>query len=307
MLSPPSWRLVIQSLPVVVSSFFISPTIRGSGLVDLLVAGRCVYGAHVDGATHLIELKLGVLPSEVEHVYRVLCVAGVGHPLHAHALVGVIARLGDIKGLPHVPALGLLLDVLVDPVGEEGSLVEVTDKVSVEVLAELLEELVEATVKEEAEVLLEVLAELVVLVAEVVVVAVSVSVCGHGGGCGQHHRRHRHHHRQKHHLPHLLVSLSSVFCPRAQPVPASSRPVGFSPEIPGVSYRAPSPGLRCLPRLCRMGGRRPHRASARGSSGRTQDTRVPAQEEEKKWREEITPERTSRAAPGEEAGPNWAL
>src|SRR5918999_3978839 len=152
MLSPPSWRLVIQSLPVVVSSFIISPTIGGSGLVDLLVAGRCVYGAHVDRATHLIELELGVLPSEVEHVYRVLGVAGVGHTLHAHALVGVIARLGDIKGLPHVPALGLLFDIA---------------KCEAVVEEILLEVLLEATVKEEAEVLLEVLAELVVLVAEV--------------------------------------------------------------------------------------------------------------------------------------------
>src|ERR671910_2268717 len=185
MLSPPGWRLVNQSLPVVVTS----SSVRRSGLVDLLVARRCVYGAHVDRATHLIELKLGVLPSEVEHVYRVLGVAGVGYSLHAHALVGVIARLGDVEGLFDVRALGLLLSLLGYPVGEEGSLIEVTDKVSVEVLAKLLEELVEVTVKEEAEVLLEVLAELVVLVAEVVVVAVPVSVCGHGGGGGQHHRR----------------------------------------------------------------------------------------------------------------------
>src|SRR5919112_6387446 len=144
MLSPPSWRLVIQSLPVVVSSFIISPTIGGSGLVDLLVAGRCVYGAHVDRATHLIELKLGILPSEVEHVYRVLGVAGVGHPLHAHTLVGVVAAPPDIKGLPHIPALSRLLGGLEEPVSEISETVEevflvVAEEVTIEVLAELLE------------------------------------------------------------------------------------------------------------------------------------------------------------------------
>src|SRR5918995_6084722 len=256
MLSPPGWRLVIQSLPVVVTS----SSVRRSGLVDLLIACRCVYGAHVDRATHLIELKLGVLPSKVEHVYRVLGVAGVGHSLHAHALVGVVAHLGDIKGLPHVPALGLLLGLLGYPVGEEGSLVEVTDTVSVEVLAELLEELLEATVKEEAEVLLEVLAELVVLVAEVVVVAVPVSVCGHGGGCGQHHRRHRHHHRQQHHLPHLPFSLSFFVFLRffasgldpSRPAlgPSDSRPKTY---VSLIGLRPP--GLHCLPRS--WGRRRP--------------------------------------------------
>src|SRR5918993_2999319 len=160
--SPPGWRLVIQSLPVVSSSVVVVtsvvvPSVRGSGLVDRLVARGCVYGAHVDRAAHLIELKLDVLTSEAEHVYRVLGVAGVGHPLHAHALVGVIACLGDIEGLPHVPAFSHLLGLLrYIPTAEEVFLL-VAEEVPVEVFAELVEEvLVEVTVEEEAEVLIEV-------------------------------------------------------------------------------------------------------------------------------------------------------
>jgi hypothetical protein len=86
----------------------------------------------------------------LDDVYDVLDVAGVGHPLRIHCLVGVVARLGDVEGLIYVPALGLLLDVLLDPVADVlevtdevvikvlAELIEVTDKVSVEVLAEVV-------------------------------------------------------------------------------------------------------------------------------------------------------------------------
>ena len=77
--------------------------------------------------------------------------------MRTHSLIGVVTRAGDLEGLVYVPALGFLLDVLVDPVSEVDEVVvevvEVTDEVFIKVLAELIE------VTEE--VFIEVLAEVV--------------------------------------------------------------------------------------------------------------------------------------------------
>jgi hypothetical protein len=95
-------------------------------------------------SSQLIQLEVVDLPSDIEDVYRILGVAGVGHSLRAHALVGVGPGAGDVEGLIGVPALGLLvggLEYLVSEITEtvEQVFLVVAEEVPVEVLAELLE------------------------------------------------------------------------------------------------------------------------------------------------------------------------
>jgi hypothetical protein len=114
-----------------------------SGLVDPLDAVRRGRRTQLDRRPNVVKLEVLSIPSDLDDVYDVLDVAGVGHPLRIHCLVGVVARLGDVEGLIYVPALGLLLDVLLDPVADVEEVVvevlEVTDEVVIKVLAELIE------------------------------------------------------------------------------------------------------------------------------------------------------------------------
>src|SRR4028119_205616 len=84
---------------------------RRSCLIDLLVARGSGRGAHHDRRTHLIEPDVVRLRTYLEDPYLVLGVAGVGHPLGAHGLVGVVARARNVEGLVYVAALGFLLEV----------------------------------------------------------------------------------------------------------------------------------------------------------------------------------------------------
>src|SRR4028118_808529 len=86
-----------------------------SGLADLLVARRRVLRTHGDRRTDLVELEVVRLGAVLDQIDLVLGVAGVGHPLNPHALVGVVAGLGDVKRLVDVTAVGLLLGLLGDP------------------------------------------------------------------------------------------------------------------------------------------------------------------------------------------------
>jgi hypothetical protein len=85
-----------------------------SGLADHLVARRRVRRAHLDERTHIIELEVVRVRTELGYADLVLGVAGVGHPLGTHRLVGVVTRLGDVERLDYAAALGLLLEVLVE-------------------------------------------------------------------------------------------------------------------------------------------------------------------------------------------------
>jgi hypothetical protein len=96
----------------------------------------------LDRRAAVIELEVVSIPSDLNDACEVLGVAGVGHSLRTHCLVGVVARLRDVEGLVYVPAFGLLLDVLVNtvPKAEEAvvEVVEVTDEISIKVFAELV-------------------------------------------------------------------------------------------------------------------------------------------------------------------------
>src|SRR5918999_3732642 len=142
-------RAGVYSRPSLASGFVCSPALtatlhlpsRGSGLVDLLIARRGRLRAYLNRGVHLIELKVVYLPVELGEVYNVLGVAGVGYSLNACALAGVVARLGDVKGLVYVPALSLLLDVLVQrPIEVE----------ALEVFVVIKEEAVKVVLDEEA-------------------------------------------------------------------------------------------------------------------------------------------------------------
>ena len=103
---------------------------RRGRLVDLLVAGGLLGGAQLDRGTNLLELDVAV-PVEVAeeavvevayevavvyNPYGVLGVAGVGHPLRTHGLVGVGTTISDRERLVYLPALGLLLGLLDYPI-----------------------------------------------------------------------------------------------------------------------------------------------------------------------------------------------
>src|SRR5215212_1045901 len=162
--------------PSLASGFVFSPALtttlhlpsRGSGLVDLLIARSRVRGANLDRRANLLELQVTaisiepvetveeeaevikeealtikvvevvlLLSTKLGDVRHVLGIAGVSHTLHSYALVRVVTRLGDVKGLVYVPALCILLDVLV--------------QVAIEVKAlEVLEVVIEEAVEEEA-------------------------------------------------------------------------------------------------------------------------------------------------------------
>src|SRR5215210_1173827 len=97
----PDCALVISSLL----------TESGSGLVDLLIARRRVFGTHLDRGTAVLELEVAAIPveeetveaveavevAELEDTYLVLGVAGVSRSLDAHALVGVLAPASDVN------------------------------------------------------------------------------------------------------------------------------------------------------------------------------------------------------------------
>ena len=87
-------------------------------MVDPLDAVGRGRGAYRDRRPNVVELEVVSIPSDLDDVYDVLGVAGVGNPLRTHSLIGVVTRAGDLEGLVYVPALGLLLDVLVDPIAE---------------------------------------------------------------------------------------------------------------------------------------------------------------------------------------------
>jgi hypothetical protein len=63
----------------------------GSGLVDLLVAGGRVLGAHVDVGVDLVELEVVRIGEELDEVELVLGVTGVRDTLDARTLVGVVS------------------------------------------------------------------------------------------------------------------------------------------------------------------------------------------------------------------------
>jgi Mn2+/Fe2+ NRAMP family transporter len=81
-------------------------------LVDLLVARRRDLRAHGDRGAGLIELEVIGFGAVLDNANLVLGVAGVGHSLQAHALIGVVASSGDGERLVHVAAVGILLVVL---------------------------------------------------------------------------------------------------------------------------------------------------------------------------------------------------
>ncbi len=80
-------------------------------MLDVLVARRSGRGAQLDRRTHIIELEVVCLRTYLEDPYLVLGVAGVGHPLGTHGLVGVVARARNVEGLIYVSAFGFLLEV----------------------------------------------------------------------------------------------------------------------------------------------------------------------------------------------------
>ncbi len=134
------------------------------GLVHPLVAFERGLGTNVDVGADIIELEVVGVGADLGHAYLVLCVAGVGHALYVCALVRVVTRAGDLKGLGQVSALGLLLEFLEAVSAEEEAVVEVV------------------TYSEPPE--------------PTGVVVVQIPVVGHRGCCGErHYGRHRRYHR----------------------------------------------------------------------------------------------------------------
>src|SRR5215207_479893 len=97
-----------------VSSESISLAASGCRLVDLLVTGSRVRGAHGDGGANLLELKLVGGGTILENVGHVLGVTGVADTLDAYALGGVVALLGGCERLIELAALAFLLGLLGD-------------------------------------------------------------------------------------------------------------------------------------------------------------------------------------------------
>src|SRR5215212_2763424 len=71
----------------------LTAVVSGRGLVDLLVARGGVARAHVNGRAYVLEFEVVCLGAALNDAYLVLGVSGVGHPLDACALVGVVARV----------------------------------------------------------------------------------------------------------------------------------------------------------------------------------------------------------------------
>ncbi len=139
-------------------------------MIDALVARRRSRGAHLDRRTHLIELEVVRLRTYLEDPYLVLGVARVCHTLGAHGLVGVVARARNVEGLVYVPALGLLLELLVDFAPAEEEAVIIVAVIEEEVV--VAEAVVVVAVIEEEAVVAEVIVVIVVAVIEEEIVAV---------------------------------------------------------------------------------------------------------------------------------------
>src|SRR5215217_1659487 len=71
----------------------LTAVVSGRVLVDLLVARGGVARAHVNGRAYVLEFEVVCLGAALNDAYLVLGVSGVGHPLDACALVGVVARV----------------------------------------------------------------------------------------------------------------------------------------------------------------------------------------------------------------------
>src|ERR671921_836145 len=71
----------------------LTAVVSGRVLVDLLVARGGVARAHVNGRAYVLEFEIVCLGAALNDAYLVLGVSGVGHPLDACALVGVVARV----------------------------------------------------------------------------------------------------------------------------------------------------------------------------------------------------------------------
>src|SRR5919107_2150282 len=93
---------------------WLAPRLAASrrGLVDLLVTGSRVGGAHVDRGANLFELEVIDLAGVLDDVDHVLRVTGVPNTLDVRTLVRVIALTGYLKGLIELAALALLLVLL---------------------------------------------------------------------------------------------------------------------------------------------------------------------------------------------------
>jgi hypothetical protein len=85
-----------------------------SGLVDLLVADGRVARANLDRRAGVLEGEVVGLGAVLDDTYLILGVTRVGHSLNTRALVGVVARVGDVERLVNVPALGLLRGLLIN-------------------------------------------------------------------------------------------------------------------------------------------------------------------------------------------------
>src|SRR5829696_1106111 len=71
----------------------LTAVVSGRVLVDLLVTRGGVARAHVNGRAYVLEFEVVCLGAALNDAYLVLGVSGVGHPLDACALVGVVARV----------------------------------------------------------------------------------------------------------------------------------------------------------------------------------------------------------------------
>jgi hypothetical protein len=94
------------------SAPLLPPVGGGRGLVYCLVAPRRRAGADVDRRARVLEAEVVGLGAVLQNADLVLGVTGVGHTLDVGALVGVVATVGDVKGLVDVAALGLLVEAL---------------------------------------------------------------------------------------------------------------------------------------------------------------------------------------------------
>src|SRR5919107_4275697 len=93
---------------------WLAPRLAASrrGLVDLLVTGSRVGGAHVDRGADLFELEVVNLARVLDDVDNVLGVTGVPNTLDVRTLVRVVPGAGYLEGLIELAALAFLLILL---------------------------------------------------------------------------------------------------------------------------------------------------------------------------------------------------
>src|SRR5919112_2197678 len=93
---------------------WLAPRLAASrrGLVDLLVTGSRVGGAHVDRGADLLELEVVNLTRVLDEVDRVLGVTGVTDTLDARTLGRVVTLLSGPEVLVNIGALAFLLILL---------------------------------------------------------------------------------------------------------------------------------------------------------------------------------------------------